>query len=92
MFISGILEAANYAALYPVINYGLDQKSQGTILQVFDKILQIMEQDDKFLSACLLLIVITVVAVIAKFIAHYLSFKLVRDVTGNFQKQVFDKF
>ena len=37
MFISGIFEMLNLAIFYPIMNYGLRQKSEGVILENFDQ-------------------------------------------------------
>ncbi len=92
MFISGLLETLNLAALYPIINYGLEQKSQGIILTFFNKLLLLFGSNNLFLSSCFLLIIITVFATGFKALNYFFSYKLMVTSTGQYQKEILDKF
>jgi len=92
MLVSGFLEMMNLAALYPVINYGLNLKNESFVLENFEKIIKYFASDNPFMSACILLIIISVLAIIFKFIHNYCSNKLMVRIVGDNQKKVLDKF
>lgn len=92
MFVSGSLEMLNLAALYPVINYGLHVNKQSQLMDQYEKVIRYIAPDNRFLASCIFLIMISVIALIFKFIYHYASNKLMVRVVGDAQKRVFDRF
>ncbi len=91
MFVSGALESLNLAALYPIINYGLRLKDTGIVSRFFDFFIKLFGQGNLFSSACILLIIITVLAAVTKIVFNYLSNKLIRDVSAENEMAVFQK-
>lgn len=92
MFLSGFLEMLNLAALYPIINYGLDLEKKNFVLENFEKATQYVIPDNPFLAACILLIIVSVLAIIFKLIHNYFSNKLMIRIVGDTQKKILDKF
>lgn len=92
MFLSGLLDTINLAALYPIINYGLNLENKNAFLQNFEKVTKFFVLGNPFLAACVLLIIISVLAFVFKFIYSYSSNKLLTRIVGDTQKKIFDKF
>jgi len=92
MLVSGILESLNLAALYPVINYGLDQPADGGVLKIFNSLLIFFKSDNLFLSSCYLLIAITILAVGVRVVNYLFSYRLMTKMVGQNQKAIFDKY
>ena len=92
IFISSLLESLNLAALYPVINYGLEQPSEGIILRFFNVLLPFLNMDNSFLASCALLIIITIFAVGFKVVNHFFSYRLMVKMVGQYQKKIFAKY
>jgi len=92
MFVSGFLESLNLAALYPVINYGLEQNSQGIILKFFNTFLSLLGGDNLFLSSCILLIIITILAVGIKATNYFISYRLMVKMVAQYQKEILSKY
>ena len=72
MFIAGLLETLNLLALYPLVNYGLEQKSEGLILEFFDQWIIFSQTENRFVFYCYILIIITVIAASFKVFTHFL--------------------
>jgi len=92
MFLSGILETMNLASLYPIINYGLKLEKKDAFLQGFEKVAGLLVPGNYFMAACILLMVISVCAIAAKFCYTFLSNRLLTRIIGDTQKKIFDKF
>ena len=92
MFLSGMMETLNLASLYPIINYGLKLQKKDAFLQVFEKAARQIAPDNFFLAACVLLMVISVLAIATKFFYTFSSSKLLTRIIGDTQKKIFDKF
>ena len=92
MLVSGFFEMLNLAALYPVINYGLNLEKKNFVLESFEKTVKYLTPDNPFMSACILLIIVSVLAIIFKFIYNYFSNKLMIKIVGDTQKRIFEKF
>jgi len=92
MLISGLLESLNLAALYPVINYGLDQKSQGFLLNLFNELLRLLPINSLFLASCILLIIITMLAVAMKALNYFISYKISLEIASRYQKDILFKY
>lgn len=90
--LSGFLEMLNLAALYPVINYGLSLEKKNFVLTSFEKVTEQIAPDKPFLAACILLIIISILAVLSKFIYNYLSNKLLTKIMSDTQKKIFEIF
>lgn len=92
MFASGALESLNLAALYPIINHGLQLQDGGVVSRFFDFFVNLINPHNLFLSSCILLGIITVLATAAKIIFNYLSNQLIKDVSAENEKAIFGKF
>jgi len=92
MLLTGLLETLNLAALYPIINYGLNLGANNTVLRHFERFTQNIAPGDPFLVACVLFIVISILAIGSKFVYSYFSNKLLVRIVGDTQKKVFDRF
>lgn len=92
MFLSGFLEMINLASLYPIINYGLKLERKDFFLRNFEKAAQHVTPDNPFLAACILLGIISVLAIAFKFLYNYSSNRLLTRIMSDTQKKIFDKF
>lgn len=92
MLISGLIETLNMAVLYPVMNYGLEQSSQGTILKVFNGLIKLISSKNMFLSSCYLLIIISLVSVVIKYLDYFFSYKLSEIIAARCQKDILNKY
>ena len=92
MFISGLLETLNMAALYPIMNYGLKQESDTFLLKVFNKIIYWFPGENHFMSACVVLIAVTIMAAIFKYLYARSSNKLMASVIIQTRKTIFQKY
>ncbi|MFH0779346.1 MAG: ABC transporter ATP-binding protein [Parcubacteria group bacterium] len=92
MLVSGVLESINLAALYPVINYGLDQSAEGMVMKIFNALLNLFKGDNLFLSSCYLLIVITTAAAGMKVLNYFFSYRLMTKMVSRNQKEIFNKY
>ncbi len=92
MFLSGFIDTINLAALYPIVNYGLGLENKNDFLQYFEKATKFIAPGNSFVTACFLLIIISVLAILLKFIYNYFSNKLLTRIIGDTQKKIFDKF
>lgn len=91
--ITGGLEALNLAALYPVINYGLDLETTSFRLMIFfTALLDILAIENRLLASCVLLFSISVLAALMKVSYNYCSFRLSTKIIGDTQKRVFEQF
>ena len=91
MFLSGFLESLNLAVLYPIIHYGLQVETHTELSLLLSRVVSALGTDNLFLSSCLLLLIVTILAAISKVAYHYASNYLVRDITGKKQKDIFKK-
>jgi ABC-type multidrug transport system fused ATPase/permease subunit len=91
MFLAGLIESANLVAIYPVINYGLNQNSHGMVLDIFNSIIKLLGFKDYFAGACIVLLMITVLAVFFRFIYILVSFRLLANITLKNQNDLFNK-
>ena len=92
MFMSGFLETLNMAALYPIINYGLKQENDTFLLKIFDKIIYWFPTDNHFMSACVVLIIITIIAAVFKYLYAFSSNTLMTSVMKQTRKTIFQKY
>ena len=92
MLVSGSLETLNLAALYPLINYGLNLSKKSFVLQNFEKIAHYITPNNPFLAACVLLIIVSFLSIAFRFIYNYFSNKLLLRIVGDTQKKIFEKF
>jgi len=91
MIVSGLMEMLNLAALYPVMNNGLNLKNNNFILIFFNNIVHHFATDNYFFASCIVLIVITIIVVIFKFIYRFISNRLMKKIVGDTQKVIFRK-
>lgn len=92
MAVSGLLEALNLAVLYPILNYGLNIQTDSIKLQFLDHILYLINRENLFFSSCILLIVVSLVAALMKFIYHFVSNDLLRVIVAENQNEIFKKY
>jgi ATP-binding cassette, subfamily B, bacterial len=91
-FLSGLFETVNYAVLYPVINYGLEQSTDGFLLRIFNLAAQAIGMTDLFLFSCFLLIFVSFVSTFVKALSYFFSNKLSLDIIGSLQKRVLKNY
>lgn len=91
MTISGLMEMLNFAALYPVMNNGLNLENNNFVLIFFNNITRHFTTDNYFFASCIVLITITVIAVAFKFIYQFISNMLMTKIVGDTQKIIFRK-
>lgn len=92
MFITGLLETLNMAALYPIVNYGLKLENSNFVLKLFSKAVNYFETDNYFMFSCIALFAVTVVNVVFKIVYSYLANRLTMDIVENTQKTIFQKY
>ncbi|MCK5178864.1 MAG: ABC transporter ATP-binding protein, partial [Candidatus Omnitrophica bacterium] len=92
MFLSGLFEMLNLAVLYPIINYGLDLEKKNFVLENFEKAIAHTIPDNPFLASCVLLIIVSVLAVVFKFIYKWCSNKLMIQIVKDNQKKILERF
>ena len=92
MFIESLLETLNLLALYPLVNYGLEQQSEGKILEFIDQLIIFSQTDNPFMFYCYILMIITVIAASFKFFTNFISFNLYRNISKFMYKVIFEKF
>ncbi len=91
-FLAGGLETMSLAALYPVINYGLDVQAQGTMVGFFEGLLASFSVEGSLRSACILLLVVAFFAVTARFMYHYFGYSFMMQISREAQKKAFQQF
>lgn len=92
MVFSGFTDMLNLAILYPVVNYGLHLENNTFILRAFDRAVKLFTVNNQFFVSCIFLMIITVIAVISKIMYTYFSSKLMINIVGVVQKEIFQKF
>lgn len=92
MLVSGLLDAVNLSALYPLINYGLKLEGNNFILSTFAKINTYFLMENKFMLSCIELVIITFFALIFKYLYGFSANKLMLKISSDTQKEVFNKF
>lgn len=86
MFLSGLMEMLNLAALYPIINYGLHLDNNGQVIKFFDWVIRFIKPDQPFFSACVVLIALSLASAAVRFMYTYVSNRLLIDIIGYVQK------
>ncbi len=92
MLISGLLETLSMAALYPIMNYGLNQEGDTFILKAFNHAIYLFPTDNHFMSACFVLIIVTTIAAVFKYLYAVASNKLVASVIKQTRKSIYHKY
>ena len=92
MILASLFESLNLAAIYPIMNYGLKLEAQEGHIKFLDQLVAIFGQQNLFTSACVMLIVITIVATIMRIVYSYYSNKLIAKIIADNQKAIFDKY
>ncbi len=92
MIVSGILESLNLAALYPIINYGLKLTGDSKFLTQLDSLVKLIGRENLFVSSCILLIVVTILATIARIVYQVLSNYLWMKIISANQRAIFQKY
>jgi ATP-binding cassette, subfamily B, bacterial len=91
MSLTGFLEMLNLAALYPIINFGLNLGVNNEAIRRFEKLTAYVVPGNPFLASCFLLIVISVLAMGCRYIYSYYGNKLLVRIVGETKKRVFDR-
>ncbi|MHB8130623.1 MAG: ABC transporter ATP-binding protein, partial [Mobilitalea sp.] len=92
MFIASLFETINLAALYPILSYGLQQEPKGVILQQFNRVIYFFGGKNLFLSSCIVLIIITVLAILFRYINYLLQYRLLASIDIAIQRNILDKY
>lgn len=92
MLTSGFLETLNMAVLYPIMNYGLKQTSDTFLMKVFNTFIQLLSIDNHFVASCIILIIVTILFVIFKYLYAFSSNKLMTSVVKKTRKTIFQKY
>lgn len=92
MIISSFFESLNLAALYPIINYGLQLEVTNKGLKFLERIISVFGHSNLFVSSCILLIVLTVMATILRIIYSFCANKLIVRITSENQNAIFEKY
>jgi len=92
MLIAGLFETMNLAVLYPVLNYGLHQEPSGNIMKQFNKLIYLFGRENLFLSSCILLVIITLLAILFRFINYLFQYRLMAEIEMGIQKKVLDRY
>ena len=91
MLLSGMMEAINVAAIYPVINYGLGFEEH-SVLNLYHYILNlIFSNNSLFINSCYMLILITIITGVAKYLNYYASYSLLRNLNRKLQYEIMQK-
>lgn len=91
MVCSGLIDTANIAALYLIINYGLALDKGGFFLDKFEALVSPWTGGNHFQAACWLLIAVSILAFVLRIAYNYCSNKLAIHIVGNTQKHVYHK-
>lgn len=92
MFLAGIVETVNLAVIYPIINYGLDIENSSLIIKFCNAVIAAFGSQNYFLSACVLLVVISLFAAVFKYVFSAFSYRVMVKIVGDTQKAVFNKY
>jgi len=89
----GVLEATTVAAIYPIMDLGLNvQAGQDNILlSAIANIAAIFPLKDTFISYCILIILLAILVFIAKTIKVHLSARLSTNIVKETKERIFDK-
>lgn len=91
MALSGAMESINLAFLYPLMTYGLKIEF-GNHLKFLDDFMANFGEGNLILVSSICLIIVTILAGLTKLLYHYCSNNLVRTITANNQKNIFEKY
>jgi len=89
MFVSGIAETLNIVALYPVMQYGLKVQGTNSMLSLFSKFAERFAGENMFLFSCVVLIIITSITVVLKFVYSYFLNRLVTQASKDTENKIF---
>jgi ABC-type multidrug transport system fused ATPase/permease subunit len=92
MIAASFLESLNLAALYPIINHGLNLGNESKTLHVLNKIIGALGIQNLFMASCVFLILITVLATAVKLMFNYSMCRLIAQIVSTNQKEIFEKF
>ncbi len=92
MIISSLSESLNLAALYPIINYGLQLEASNKVLKSLERIISLFGESNLFISSCILLIVLTVMATAWRIIYSFCANKLIVKIISENQNAIFEKY
>ena len=91
-FIAGLLESLNLLVLYPLVNYGLKQKSEGMLMEYFNQLRLFSNTENNFLFFCYVLIIISIISVSFRSANYYVAYNTLRKISEYYYKAVFRKF
>ncbi len=91
--IIGVLESAYVAAIYPVVELGLniEGESSNFILSSMSKIAALLPVEDTFISFCILFLLLAIMAFIFKLINAYFVTYTSADIVVKNMERMFDK-
>jgi len=92
MIMNGLLMFANLAALYPVINYGLNLQNKNFIIQSFSYLNTFFHVSNLFLLSCIILLIISAISTLVNIFYQYSSYKLMMHIVKNIQAHIFKQF
>lgn len=92
MLFSGILEALNIAAIYPIINFGLGMNTENTFINYINGFIRYAGVSSMFIGWCYALMIITIITALVKYLNYYFSYNLLRIVNKNLQRLIIKKF
>lgn len=94
-FIFAALEGMNVAVLFPIINSVLKGDYIGgdsRVIQILDKLINVMPAKDTFIAACILVIIIVVLKSISGYFYMVLSAFASYKIWNDIQRKLFSKF
>lgn len=92
MIAASFMESLNLAALYPIINYGLNMDDQGRTLHLLNAVISSLGMRNLFMASCLFLIAVTLLAAGVKLFFNYSMCRLIARIVAANQKELFKKF
>jgi ABC-type multidrug transport system fused ATPase/permease subunit len=91
MVVASFLESLNIVAIYPIINYGLKLQGQSKPLQWMNDAIGMLPFKNTFISACVFLIILTIVATAIKILYQHMSNKFTMTIVAETQNDIFNK-
>jgi len=92
--VTGVLEAANVAAIYPILTAAFTSGTgeAGFITSMFDRVAGIFPFDDIFISYCIIFLIIAVLTFISKVILVQIRIRFATRLVQRNQEEIFNKY
>ena len=92
--VTGILEAANVAAIYPILTsaFAGGTGQNNFIISLFDKIAGLLPIDDRFIGYCIVFLIIAVLTFTSKVIFINFRIRFATNLVRRNQEEIFDKY